>query len=67
MELAELISAAEAARILGVSEARVRQLAAQGKLAARRCPHGRVLVRYEVEALARSRRRARAEEESHVR
>jgi|GEM_PF-1833225 excisionase family DNA binding protein len=53
----ELLTATEAARILGLSEARVRQLAAQGALSAHRCPHGRLFVRQEVEALARSRRR----------
>lgn len=59
MELADLITAAEAARVVGVSEARIRQLAAQGKLSPRRCPHGSLFVRHEVEALARSRRAPR--------
>jgi len=52
----ELLTATEAARILGLSEARARQLAAQGAIAAPRCPHGRRCGRQEGEALARSRR-----------
>ena len=47
----------EAARVLGISAERVRQLAARGALPSRRTPLGRLYSRAAVEALAARRRK----------
>lgn len=52
------VLASEAARLLGLSPQRVRQLVAQGRLAARRGPRGmRLIERKAVDALIEQRRR----------
>ena len=59
--LEETIGISTAARLLGISEGRVRQLADSGALPATRSPHGRLFDRGDVEALAGEREQRRRE------
>jgi hypothetical protein len=52
----EWVSPAEAARIVGVTSARIRQLSLAGRLAFQQTPMGRMYWRREIEALAEERR-----------
>ena len=54
----ETIGTAQAARLLGLSEQRVRQLADAGELPSMRTPLGRLFDRGDVEALAEAREQA---------
>ncbi len=51
--LDETITTSEAARVLGVSEGRVRQFADSGALPALRTPHGRLFAPRDVPVAAR--------------
>jgi hypothetical protein len=51
----EWVSAAQAARILGVTSARVRQLTLRGRLLYVQTPLGRIYSRHDVERLAQMR------------
>jgi excisionase family DNA binding protein len=55
MELSEMLTPAEAARILDVTPERVRQLSDGGHLAATRTRLGRLFARTDVEALRKQR------------
>lgn len=55
IEMEEWVSPAQAARILGVTTARVRQLALAGRLPFTQTPMGRIFAREEIERLAASR------------
>ena len=52
VEMAEWVSPAQAARILGVTTARVRQLALAGRLPFEQTPLGRIFPRDHIERLA---------------
>lgn len=60
LDLSKMMSVGEAARLLGVSPDRVRQLADRGQLRCVWAPHGRLFDRADVEALAEARRRKTA-------
>jgi hypothetical protein len=51
----ELVTVSEAARLIGLSAARVRQLADAGALAGERGPYGRLISRVSAEDYARGR------------
>jgi hypothetical protein len=55
IEMDAWLSAAQAARILGVTSARIRQMTLAGRLLYVQTPLGRIYNRAEVEALAASR------------
>jgi excisionase family DNA binding protein len=57
---ADYLTPAEAGRALGLTSMRVRQLVAEGRLAAIRTPLGRLIERQSVEALRRKRAAGRA-------
>ena len=56
IEMAEWVSPAEAARMLGVTTSRIRQLSLAGRLRFQQTPMGRTYWRSEIEALADERR-----------
>lgn len=57
-DVEDLITPAQAGRLLGVTSERVRQLADGGRLPVVRSPLGRLFDRADVEALAKSRAQA---------
>lgn len=58
MSEADALSVGQAARLLGLSPARVRELVDQGKLTAERTPLGRLISAKSVEALRLARESA---------